>query len=228
VYPYYVLNIKRFDSEIDSFSTQYQVGVSDMGLDRPKTTFKKRTEPFIDDFIKYNLSCEIEQKDKIRIYGIEGLFDKFIRVEEDIFYLNKSNNILILSTNKRTFKKFVKDIDVHSNFEFEQLKVNFDKIIRNRNSLGIESVWLGEIPDEVNVHALSMFGSNVENSTNYNNLLVSGAEIKNLSIVYNYQDRQEKIMFTKDGGIIFYNKLDETDALIFIKDLYENVLKPNS
>lgn len=228
MYSYYVLRIEKFNYELESYDTTQQQVLPGNGLAKPRTTFKKKENQQIKDFVKYEFKCEMEKRGKIRVYGHEEFFEKFIQVEEEAFYINRDLSILIVSANKKTCQKLIKDLNEQKIFDLKKLEFDFHRIINDVNSLGIDSVWIGRIPDEINVNVLSLHGQRVENSTNYNALLRSGAEIQNLSVVYDFQDKQEKVMFTKESGVILYNKKDETDALLLVKDLYEKVLQPNS
>ncbi|WP_353096402.1 hypothetical protein [Tissierella praeacuta] len=226
--PYYVLRANDFNSNIDNYSTSSQRGVDGLQDNAPHTSFSKKDMQILKGFIKYDLTCETEYKKKGRAYGVDDIFDRFILIEENLFYYDQENEILILSSNKDVFNKFYNDMKDRKNFSVEKIEVNFQEIIKNINALGIQGIWLGEIPDEINVTTLSMFGFNIEDSDKYNQLLKEGAKIKNLSLVYDYRGTQERIMITRDGGVILYKSMEESEALLLVKDVYTNMLSSNS
>lgn len=228
MYPYYIFNVKKFNTNSTHFSTSYQLGISSVENNAPKTSFKKRENQILEKFIKYDFSCEVEQIAKGRAYGEDKIFEKFILIKEDVFYLSKTNDILIMSSNKQVFNKFFKDMKDNEEYSLSKIDINFNNIVKNIKSLGIQSVWLGEIPNDINVTTLSMYGVNLEDSAKYNQLLKSGAEIKNLSLLYDYNEKQESIMVTKEGGVILYRNMDESDALLLVEDVYKNMLLPSS
>lgn len=228
MYPYYIFKINKFNTNRTSYCTSYQLGIDNVKDDAPKTSFKKREYQVLDGFIKYDLYCEIEKVAKGRAYGVDEIFEKFILIKENVFYMSKVNNILIIASNKQVFEKFFKDLENNNEYSLSKVNIDFNNIVKNIKSLGVQSVWLGKIQDDVNVKTLSMFGVNLEDSTKYNQLLKSGAEIKNLSLLYNFNGKQERIMITKDGGIILYNEMNESDALLLVEDVYKNMILPNS
>lgn len=227
MFPYYILKVIDFNKGNFCFNTEYQLGINNVANDGPKTKFEKKEQQILKDFIKYDFSCEMEQNCKGRAFGEERIFEKFILIKEDVFYLSKTNNILIMASNKKTFNKFYKDMQPFKKYSFEKIDINFNKIVKNIKSLGIQSVWLGKLPNDVNVTTLSMYGYNIEDSVKYDQLLKSGAEIKNLSLIYDYNKNQERIMITKEGGVILYRDMDESDALLLIEDVYNNLILSN-
>ena len=226
--PYYILKCNAFNLETNEYNTRSQLGIDTVKDNAPHTSFRKKDHQIIDGFIKYDLTCETELKKKGRAYGVDDIFQKFIIIDEDTFYYNINNELLILRSNKEVFYKFFNDMKDNKKYSLEKINVDFDNIINNRYSLGIQGIWLGQIPDEINVTTLSMFGCNIEDSNKYNQLLKEGAKIKNLSIIYNYNGNQERIMITKYGGIILYRSMDESDALLLVEDVYINMLSSNS
>lgn len=222
--PYYILEINEFDYDKNEYSTNSQQGIDGIRDNTPTTSFNKRELQILKGFTKYDLTCETSLSKKGRAYGRDDIFERFILIDESAFYASQKHNILILSSRKDIFNKFYNDFKGNKSFIFSKIEVIFKDIIKNRKSLGIQGVWLGEIPDEVNVNTLSMFGCSIEDSTRYNQLLQDGAEIKNLSLVYDYKGNQERIMITKDGGVILYKSLEESDALLLIEDVYTKLL----
>lgn len=224
--PYYILDIQKFDKNINEYSTPSQVGIAGVKDRSASITFKKQKNQMIDSFIKYDLSWEKLLNQKGRAYGIERIFEQFILIEEKVLYYNSDKNIVILSISKEIFNSFAKNFcneKRNSEIIFKKINVDFDRIITHQSSLGIEGVWLGNYAD-VNIDSLYLLGNQIENSTKYKQFRESGAEIKNLTIVYNFNHKREKIMITKEGGIILYRPLDETDMLKLMVNIYENLL----
>lgn len=222
--PYYILNVLEFDKKLENYSTQQQLGLNNVKNDNPKTTFKKSKDQLLDGFIKYDFTSEINKKAKGRAYGTDEIFNSYILIKDDRFYYSSRNNLLILATNKETFNKFFEHMKDGEKFKFEKLEMNFEEIIKNEKVLDIESIWVGEIPQETNIDILSFHGSKVEDSNRCEEIIKEGAKIKNLSLIYNHNGNQEKIMITKHGGIIAYEDIAESDALVLIEDVFKNLL----
>lgn len=223
--PYYILEIQKFDINIDQYSTPSQTGITDVKDRIPSISFKKQSNQIIDSFIKYDLCCETLHNQKGRAYGIDKIFEQFILISEKVFYYSYNRNFLIISASKEVFNNFSKQFcnpKKNSDIILKKLDVDFDHIIENQASLGIEGVWLGDYAD-VNIESLYLMGNKIEDSTQYQQFRNSGAKIKNITIVYKNNQNREKIMITKEGGIILYHQIDETDILKLIVNIYENL-----
>lgn len=224
MYPYYILIPDKFNHRLNSYSTDSQSTILGTVNIDPITKFKKHNQQIIDKYTKYDLTCETLKKQKGRAYGHPDTFDQWIYIVDKCFYYSHDHEVLFLSTPKEIFNKFHKDFTKDDIFSFSKLDVDFKSIIQNQYSHGIEGIWLGKVPD-IHISALLLLGNKIESSSNYQEFLQQGSEITNLSIIYNYQGTQEKIMITKDGGIILYKQKDETDALLLIEDIFNNLLK---
>ena len=85
--PYYLLQIETFDESINEFSTPSQINIEGTIDREPEIQIKKHPQQIIDGFLKYDLICEIPQKQKGRAYGTEDIFESFIRIEEKRFII---------------------------------------------------------------------------------------------------------------------------------------------
>jgi hypothetical protein len=224
--PYYLLEIDKFDQACMSYSTPSQLGLNNVTDRTASVSFKMKDNQVISGFVKYDLKCEIQQNQRGRAYGRDEIFDRFILIQEKVFYYSSPCNILIVSSSKEVFGNFAKyfsQTNANSPLKIKKVTVDFPHIISNQNSLGIEGVWLGDYPD-INIDSMYLIGNRIENSTQYQQLIAKGAKIKNITILYNYNNATEKIMITKEGGIIFYRQIDETDALLLAEDIYTKLL----
>jgi len=221
--PYYLLKCAKFDSNIAKYGTPAQLNMSGI-LDRIAYT-KIEKKQSLKNFFKYKLTCELPQDIRGRAYGHEDIFEGFILIKEESLYYNSPNKLAILSCKKEVFKKFINDFncsDAYKYFEFKKFDVDFRYILKNQNSLGIEGVWFGDTGD-INVEHMYLLGYEIQASEKYEELLRSGAKIKNITIIYKFKDTNHKIMITKDGGVIIYRHLDENDALDLILDVHLNL-----
>lgn len=224
--PYYLLEIDAFDRAINEFFTPTQMNLEKIINREPVIQISKQPQQIIDGFIKYDLTCEIPQKQKGRAYGTDDIFEYFIRIEEKTLYYCFCPEVLIVSANRTVFDKFTQKFsknDPSMPFKFKKLEVDFSYIIENQYSQGVKGVWLGDYPD-VNIHSMYLIGNKIEDSTRYQQLISQGVTITNITILYDYNNDTEKIMITKDGGIILYRQTDETDALPLVKDVYDKLL----
>lgn len=219
---FYVLKAPIFnDCNLDTQSQQ--LGFNLVQNNSPCISFKKvETQP-IDNITKYKLNCETVVNKRGRAYYTEEIFTQFILIEDTYFYYNKDMSLLLFSCNKDTFHTYIKKYSTDANMKLEKVQVNFERIIRDQKQLGIKGVWLGKIPDD-NINALAFLGPNVITSTQYKEIKSNGAEISNLTLIYDYLGEQKTIMITKDGGIILYHHEVETDSILLVQDIYSNLL----
>lgn len=230
--PYYVLETERFDTNKKEFNSGSQMKLDKINNNtiydfEPIAKLIKMDEHLqnIDNTIKYNLIVEIEEEKRGRIYGIPGYFDRWIFQNESKAFFLKRNELLILSCNKDSFLEFYNKMTNNSIITLNKLSVDFEKIIENRHSLGIQSIWLTDIPNDVNITSLGIHGNRIEDTNQYNQLKAAGAKITNISICYHYIDKTYPIMITNQGGIILYEYLEDSNALPLIENIYENLFK---
>lgn len=224
--PYYITKFTNFPIDTLSFSTNPQQRLDEAIDGTTGITFTRRQTQELSHYIKYDLTGEVLTKQKGRAYGKHELFNQCILLEEDTFYMPHNKDFLIVSASKEMFLKFVKDVNSlkQDSFRLNTIDVDFESIISNQHSSGVLGIWLGKLPD-IEINALGMMGNKLETSTQYRELRNKGATITNLTIVFEYLGQQEKIMITKNGGIILYSAMDESDALPFITSVHETLFK---
>lgn len=220
--PYYILKSDSFNISLSDYSTSQQSSINSISDCEPVVKFHKLDSQIITGYTKYNLVSESISNKKGRAYGHDYPFEQFISIDENLLYYNSDNKILIFKSSKDVFINFVRAFKKDSYLKFEKIEVDFERIISNANAIGVEGMWLGEIPD-ININALALLGKRVESSEQYKELKKHGAKISNLTIIYNFKNKQEKIMITKDGGIILYHRREETYALELVRDAYEKL-----
>jgi len=219
---FYVLKAPLFnDSNLDTQAQQ--LGMPSVQNNSPRISFIKEESQPINNITKYKLNYETLVNKRGRAYYTEEIFTQFILIEDTYFYYDKNLNLLIFSCNKDTFNKYTKKYSTDPNMKLEKVLVNFERIIRDQKQLGIKGVWLGKIPDD-NLNALAFLGDNVVTSQQYQSIRANGAQISNLTLIYDYLGEQKTIMITKDGGIILYYHEVETDAILLVEDIYSNLL----
>lgn len=219
---FYVIKAPVFnDTNLDSQSQQ--IAFNNVKDTSPGISFKKDSNQPINDILRYKLNCETLVKKRGRAYYDERIFEQFILIEDTHFYYDKKLSLLLFSCNKDIFNTYIKRYSTDPNIRLTKIDIDFERIIRNQKQLGIKGIWLGKIPDE-NLSALAFLGPDVITSTQYQNIKSNGAQISNLTLIYDYKDEQKTIMITKDGGIILYHHEEETDAISLVKDIYTNLL----
>ncbi|MCQ2013877.1 hypothetical protein [Clostridium butyricum] len=219
---FYVLKAPLFnDSNLDTQAQQ--LGMPSVQNNSPRISFIKEESQPINNITKYKLNYETLVNKRGRAYYTEEIFTQFILIEDTYFYYDKNLNLLIFSCNKDTFNTYTKKYSTDPNMKLEKVLVNFERIIRDQKQLGIKGVWLGKIPDD-NLNALAFLGDNVVTSQQYQSIRANGAQISNLTLIYDYLGEQKTIMITKDGGIILYHHEVETDAILLVEDIYSNLL----
>lgn len=219
---FYVLKAPLFnDSNLDTQAQQ--LGMPSVQNNSPRISFIKEESQPINNITKYKLNYETLVNKRGRAYYNEEIFTQFILIEDTYFYYDENLNLLIFSCNKDTFNTYTKKYSTDPNMKLEKVLVNFERIIRDQKQLGIKGVWLGKIPDD-NLNALAFLGDNVVTSQQYQSIRANGAQISNLTLIYDYLGEQKTIMITKDGGIILYHHEVETDAILLVEDIYSNLL----
>lgn len=226
MYPYYILNTNNFQNLIGGYTLPTQCTLDQVVQKDPSVSFLKKEIQNISNHIKYDLICESKKVQKGRAYNSDIIFDYFISIDEKNAYFNTINNTFIVVSSRSVFNSFYKSFSKTSgNIKnvFSKVDVNFSKIIENQNHLGLQGVWLGDYGDN-NIDSLYLIGNKIEDSSQYKQLIARGATVSNVTIAYNYMSNLYKIMLTKDGGIVLYSKLDISDALPLIQDIYDKLL----
>ena len=224
--PYYLLLSHDFNPKnITTLSSNSQLGIDAISDNTPYSSIRKSPSKGIQGFAEYDLVTETLKRQKGRAYGNSDIFNNFILIKEDVLYYNKTNNLLILSTSKENFHHFIKRFDKNDSFTFQTIPVDFPAIIENALNLGTDCVWLGEL-ENTNINAVGLMGHKVQASTEYQQYINTGAVITNISFIYDYKGTQEKIMISRDGGIILYHSKPRKDALDLILDVYKKMLLP--
>lgn len=226
MYPYYILNTNNFHSLMGGYSLPVQGTLDEVIPKDPSVSFFKKDIQNITNHIKYDLKCESKKTQKGRAYNSDVVFDYFISIDEKNAYFNVINNTFIVVSSRNVFNNFYRSFSKsNANIKnvFSKICVDFIKIIDNQNHLGLQGVWLGDYGDN-NIDALYLIGNKIEDSSQYQQLIAKGATISNVTIVYNYMNTLHKIMLTRDGGVVLYNKLDPSDALPLIQDIYNTLL----
>jgi len=222
--PYYILFSDNFDpNKIESVSSGSQLGFTTISDDTPCSLIKKSSTQNHKEFIEYNLITETLKKQKGRAYGKPDIFRNFILIKDDLLFYNQANSILLLSTSKDNFYRFMKRFENNTLFKFRKISVNFSSIIDNALNLGTDGVWLGNL-DDTNINALGLLGTKVQASTEYQQHVQNGAIITNISFIYDYNNEQEKIMISKDGGIILFHSKSKSEDLKLVLDVYTKML----
>ena len=224
VIPYYLLRSSDFSPEkINKLSSGSQVGLERIQDDAPYSLIQKKGLQNIIDFVEYDLVTETLKKEKGRAYGKPDIFQDFILIKEDLLFFNKENKILILSTSKDNFLKFVKRFEDNTSFNFERIPINFKTIINDVLNLGTSGVWLGGL-DSINLRAVGLMGNKIQDSNEYQMYIDSGAAVTNISFIYDFNGKQEKIMISSEGGVNLYKPKPINEAIDLVIDVYKKML----
>ncbi|MCI1478088.1 MAG: hypothetical protein LKH93_06755 [Clostridium beijerinckii] len=219
---YYIIKCPIFNDTNLTVNAQ-QLAIPTVQNNSPSISFKESDNQSINNLTRYELNCETLVNKRGRAYYTEEIFTQFILIEDAHFYYNRNLNLLLFNCNKDMFNTYVKRYGTEPNIKLERICVDFERIIRDQKQLGIKSIWLGKIPDD-NLNALAFLGPNVVTSDQYKTVKATGAQISNLTLIYDYSGEQKTIMITKDGGIILYHHEEETDAIKLVQDIYSNLL----
>lgn len=222
--PYYLLLSKDFNpNKIKSFSSNSQKGLEKLANDTPLSSFQLNLSLQIQGYTTYDLKTEVLKRQKGRAYGNPDIFQDFILIKEDYMFYNKTHNLLILSTSKDNFYYFKKRCKGNNVFTCSSIDINFSTIIDNVQNLGTDGIWLGELGN-TNINAVGLMGHRVQDSTEYQQYIDTGAKITNMSFIYDFNGKQEKVMISKEGGVILYQTKKIEDALDLVIDVYEKML----
>lgn len=220
--PYYILKTKTYTTvPILSSAQQLALGERD---DQPIVELKLITEPLIEGYDKYKMTSENIEKITGRAYGRHDEFEQFISIRYSDVYYSTNTYCLYFHSKKSLFNQFEKTFNKSVELTYNKVNIDFKNIIDNQNALDIKGIWFGNLLD-TNVKSLLLMGNKVEESSKYQDLLTEGT-VTNITLIYNYNGKNLKIMITKDGGIIFYDKINETDALTALDYIYMNLITP--
>ncbi|WP_460293763.1 hypothetical protein [Clostridium tertium] len=218
--PYYILKTEHY-TQVPNLSSGQQIAFPSYN-DTPKVELNKVTDIKINNYDKYKMTNENVEKIRGRAYGNSEPFEEFISINYSDVYYSYDTKCLYFHSKKQLFNQFVKSFKKSVEVSYKTLTIDFKNIIDNQNSLDIKGIWFGNLLD-TNVHSLLLMGNKVEESTKYQDLLNEG-QVTNVTIVYKYNNKHLKIMITKDGGVIFYDNIAETDALIALDHIYKNLI----
>lgn len=221
--PYYILKSNYFNTELKELSSHNQLGIPKVMDDKPLVKITKHKKQSISDYLKYNLYSECKVKIKGRAYGYDEIFNYMIQIFDNQLYYNIKDDLLYLCCPKDVFNSFCKLLKNNKEINFNLINVDFQRIIDNQKDLNIQAIWLDNVQNDITVNAISLIGNRLENSSKYIELLNEGCNITNISIVYKYLDKQKKIMITRDGGVVFYDNVPETEAIEITNDIYHNL-----
>lgn len=223
--PYYLLKSEDFNTrKITSLTSTSQAGLDTILDDSPFSSItKNKSIENLRGYNSYDLKTEILKRQKGRAYGNPDIFQNFILIKDDLLFYNKKNNLLILSTSKDNFLQFVKRFEKNNSFTYNTIPINFTSVIDNALNLGTDSVWLGDLGNS-NLNSVGLMGHKVQNSNEYQDYIDSGAKVTNLSFIYDFNGQQEKIMISKEGGVILYQSKPINDALTLVVDVYNKML----
>lgn len=220
---YYTLKIDCFNTEMNQLTSDYQLGINNIFDNKPHAYIEKLEIQAISNFIKYDLYCEYKNYSKGRAYGKPEPFDSFIQIFENKFYYNNNDKIAYLCCPRDVYKTFCKIFEKNDYIKYTTIIVDFQKIITNHRCINIQAIWLGDVKTDISVNAINLTGNKLENSSKYQDLLDEGCNITNLTIIYKYFNDEIRVMITKDGGIVFYENIEETEALGISNDIYHNL-----
>lgn len=217
--PYYILKTNNY-TKFDRINSPQQMALPPIDC-TPKIDLVFNNS-IIYNFDKYKMTSENIEKLKGRAYGNLEPFDEFISINYSDVYYSHNTNCLYFHSKKQFFNQFEKTFRNSSEISYNKINIDFKEIINNQNALDIKGIWFGNLLD-ANVRSQVLMGNKVDASNKYLELLNEG-DITNLTLIYQYKDEQLKIMITKDGGVIFYDKLEETDALMALDYIYSNLI----
>ncbi|MBS5986462.1 hypothetical protein [Clostridium sp.] len=220
--PYYILKTKTYTT-VPRLSSAQQLALGERD-DQPIVELKLITEPLIEGYDKYKMTSENIEKITGRAYGRNDEFEQFISIRYSDVYYSTNTSCLYFHSKKSLFNQFEKTFNKSVELTYNKVNIDFKNIIDNQNALDIKGIWFGNLLD-TNVKSLLLMGNKVEESSKYQDLLTEGT-VTNITLIYNYNGKNLKIMITKDGGIIFYDKINETDALTALDYIYMNLITP--
>lgn len=218
--PYYILEMNYY-TKVNTLLSGQQIALQRFN-DSPIVELNLINDSIINKYDKYKMTSENIEKLTGRAYGNSEPFEEFISINYSDVYYSYDTNCMYFHSKKQLFNQFEKLFKRAVEMNYKKVNIDFKNIIDNQNSLDIKGIWFGNLLD-TNVRSLLLMGNKVEESTKYQDLLNEG-QVTNVTIVYKYNNEHLKIMITKDGGVIFYDNIAETDALIALDHIYKNLI----
>lgn len=227
--PYYVLKKTKFNELLLERSSNTQIDIIDEKYKDPFSSFNRNSMGDLESYVRYDFKTEKKKNQLCRRVGDPEPYEEFIEIFQNCFYLPKLyHDIIIIDAPRQVYQSLLHDFKRDEEFQFEKIAVDFDYIITENSNLGVQAIWLGGLKD-ANLNTVQLYGNNVNHSLDYQQYLLNGAEIKNLTIFYEYKESQYKIMITRDGGVILFKAPpSDMDALDLICDVNLKLFKSNS
>jgi len=170
----------------------------------------------VDDFVKYKIDHEVEEKVFGRIPGGNS-FDGYIRKGFIDGFVSQKRGLVILSGKKRDILDFCAANKKMAHFKFHTVGINMKKLLALLPNVKV--AWFNFDKGEITSSAL--MGHCVENTPEFKNCKDSG-EISTLSFHFDYGNALHPILITKDGTVVlqanYQERTDEIELVLKIKE----------
>ena len=216
-----VIESDKFSSKPYFFDKQQHMEI----VDRPASTsiYLAGDSVRFEDFTKYMIEHEIEEKTIGRIHG--QTFTAYIRTGYIDGFVSKKLNIVLFSGKKRDvldFCKMDKNID---EFKFNTTKIDMKKLLALLPN--VRGVWFNFPTGQITASAL--MGSHLDNTDDFKHFKNTG-EISTLSFHYEMDGNMHPVMITEDGTVVVQGKYkeraEEINLVLSVKNnLLNNILE---
>lgn len=216
MHAYTIIKINKFPNEIpeEGLKTSRQIPLPGMnGDETAHTTFKKLGISENEAFEKYKIEHEDVESVEGRLWGKK--LSSYIRIYTIFAHYKRDENILIVSGKKKIWWRAYERLHTTYSDLFEAEKPEIDLSILRK---ALESKVIGGYFNELeiaNVRAASIFGSNVEESEEWERYEGAG-ELSALLISVNYKGLPRSIMLTRERVVVLYSLPNELDDLEFL------------
>lgn len=214
---YHAFKAAKFPGR-DSFSVPKQSNFLDIEL--PDTSLNKTYLPISEDFVTYYVHHELIIQQIGRSKGVE--FTHFAAPFEFYLFFRKSDNLVLIQTNKKVCNSLVHDLIGTGSFDIKPFVVDFD-ILQPHVSY-VKGAWFKfKEPDRT---ASAHFGNHVDRSAAYQESLEEG-ELSSMHLLHSYMGETLQIQITEQCGIVLFHIFEEAktelSVVLSVYDMLESI-----
>lgn len=203
---YHIFQATRFPVG-ESFTVPKQSNFLEIEL--PDTTLNKTFVPVSGDFVPYYVHHEMIIQQIGRSKGVE--FTHFAAPFEFYLFYRKSDNLLLIQTNKKVCNSLVYDLAGTGDFDIKSFVVDFDVLQPHVDY--VKGAWFKfRAPDRT---ASAHFGNHVDRSAAYQESLEEG-ELSSMHLLHYYKEESLQIQITANCGIVLFHQFEEADTELSI------------
>jgi len=205
----------------DRMISMYQVALlKDDVMEKAKTELTKLGDSEWEDYEKFKLFHEDEKQIWGKAFDIE--FKSILEFSEYYLYAHKTKPRAIIWGKGADVRKAIKRLKQNEENEVPILHMAFDlnELLRAMKE-NVSGGWFSGIRI-TGINSAALFGDQVSQSDEWERLITQG-DLSLLTIDFQYGNMVVKMNITSDGGVIFFQNLNESDYLKVLDSLLDHI-----